>query len=107
MRQGCRRCRLLADDLPQTFCGWLNVVDRERVKTARPIPPRSAPFALRQSLQMPAYRGLRQLHDIAEFRHGQLAAFKNGEHPDSNRVRQNSKLIDDCGSFHPSIRMKE
>src|SRR5262249_29580516 len=56
---------------------------------------------------MPADRGLRQLHDAADFGNGELLPFKEQQDAAPRGVRQRGEVVENCGSsIHPLNRMK-
>ena len=76
------------------------LVERQRVVAAGAVAPRRHPARVRQRLQMPADRGLRQLQHRAQLADRQLLALEQQQHPAAGRIGQRRKVIEDCG-IHP------
>jgi hypothetical protein len=57
---------------------------------------------------MPAHRRLRELHDAAQLRHGQLVPIEQQQNPAAGRVGQRREMIEDGrgAAIHPYNRMK-
>ena len=109
LRAGRRRPHLLADKQPQTACRRIEL--GHFVQVARPLGARGDPAAVAQRLQVPAHRRLRELHDGAQLRDGQLVAIEEGSRM-RLRVRIGQRRPGDRGwrvrgqSFNPYIRLK-
>ena len=85
------------------------LVERQRVVAAGAVAPRRHPAGVRQRLQVPADRRLRQLQHRAELRHRQLVPLEDEQHAAARRVRERRQVVEDGGvgtSFYPYIRME-
>ena len=100
-----RDADLLAKQRPQPPRRLAQLVERQRVVAAGPVPPGRDPAGVGQRFQVPADGGLRQLEDRAQLRHRQLVPFEHEQHPAARGIGQRRQVVEDC-RFHPYIRIE-
>ena len=94
---GGRRPDLLAHERPQPARRCIEIVARHRIHVAGAFGARRNPAAVGQCLQMAAHRRLRQLHDAAELRDGQLVAVEQQQQAAARGVGQGRQMVENRG----------
>ena len=95
LRGGRCRTDLFANERPEPPGGRIEVVARHRVEIARAFGARRNPAGVGEGLQMPADRRLRELHDAAQLRHGQLVPVEQQQNAAARRIGERGEVIED------------
>ena len=96
---------LLAQQRPQPARVRVALVQRQRVVAAGAVAARRHPARVRQRLQVPADRRLRQLQHRAQLRDRQLVPLEDEQHPAAGRIRQRREVVENGRGIHPYIRI--
>ena len=90
------RTDLLTNEQPQPPGRRVELVGRHDVEVARAFGAPRHPSGISERLEMTADRGLRQLHDGAELRDGQLVTIEQQQDAAARRVGQRGQAIENC-----------
>ena len=115
-RHGDRLGEALVHDLPEPLRALVELVDRERVATARAVAARRDPARVGELLEVARDRRLRQGERVAQLDDRQLDPVETREHSPARGVGEQTELGEErrCGrgreaggGFHPSSRIIE
>ena len=86
---------LFANQQPEPARSGVELVPGHRVEVARAFGARGNPTAVGQRFQMAAGRRLRELHDAAELRHGQLVPIEQQQNAAAGRIGERGQVVED------------
>ena len=93
-----QRRRALAHQLPEALGVRLEAARAHAVAAARPLLAHVQPAVAGEHLEVAAHRRLRQLHDRAQLRDGELVALEHEQQPAARRLGEVAHALEQAGA---------